>query len=74
MRIATKEDSKTINHLVVLQNWHFSHHDLTCVQKVDSSVLFVGELSGDNIGHINAVKYTGHSTCIGTLILLLERS
>ena len=72
VRGATEDDLKIVTRLGVMQDWHFNPHDLACAHAFDPSAFFVGELNGEVISHINAVKYPGHSAYIGTFIVQKE--
>ena len=72
VRSATEDDLKVVTRLGVMENWHFNPHDLVCAYAFDPSAFFVGELNGEVISHINAVKYPGHSAYIGTFIVKKE--
>ena len=73
VRGASLADLKVANRFVTLQkNWHFGPDDLSCAYAFDPSGFFVGELDGEVIGHIDAVKYPGHSAFIGMYIVQKE--
>ena len=72
VRGATEDDLKSVTRLGVIEDWHFNPHDLACAHAFDPSAFFVGELNGEVISHINAVKYPGHSAYIGTFIVQKE--
>ena len=73
VRAAAEEDLKVITRLGVFEDWHFNPHDLACAIRFDPAGFFIAELDGEVIGHINAVKYPGHSAYIGTFIVEKER-
>ena len=72
VRGAREDDLKVVIRLGVREDWHFNPHDLACAYAFDPSGFFVGELDGKVISHINAVKYPGHSTYIGSFIVQKE--
>ncbi len=72
VRGAVPGDLKVVNRLSILHNWHFGQYDLSCAHAFDPSGFFVGELDGQVIGHVNAVKYPGHSAFIGIYIVQKE--
>ena len=72
VRGASPGDLKVVNRLSILHNWHFGPYELSCGYAFDPSGFFVGELDGQVIGHINAVKYPGHSAFIGVFIVQKE--
>ena len=72
-RSANKEDLEIVTRLGILEDWHFHPKDLECAYAFDPSGFFVGELNGEVISHINAVKYPGHSAYIGTFIVQKEQ-
>ena len=72
VRQAKEEDLKIITRLGVYEDWHFNPRDLSCGHAFDPSGFFVGELDGQVVSHIDAVKYPGHSAYIGTFIVQKE--
>lgn len=72
VRIAAEYDLKVVTRLGVFEDWGFNPHELATVYTFNPSGFIVGELDGEVIGHINAVNYPGHSTCIGTFIVKKE--
>ena len=72
VRGATEDDLKAVTRLGVVEDWHFNPYDLACAHTFDPSGFFVGELNGEIISHVNAVKYPGHSAYIGTFIVQKE--
>lgn len=69
VRGAFLEDMQVPTSLIVFENWHFGSHNLASAYSADPSGFFVGELNGEVITHINAVKYPAHSAFIGTFIV-----
>jgi GNAT superfamily N-acetyltransferase len=69
VRGATEDDLKAVTHLAVMESWPVNPHDIACGYAFDPSGFFVGELNGEIISHISAVKYPGHSTYMGNLLV-----
>jgi hypothetical protein len=57
VRGATADDLKAVTRLIVMESWRINPHDLAYGYAFDPSAFFVGELNGEIISHINAVKY-----------------
>ena len=72
VRGALVKDMKVPTCLGILENWHFGIHDLASIYSADPSGFFVGELNGEVISHISAVKYPSHSAFVGTFIVAKE--
>ena len=72
VRSALVEDMEVPTRLGVLENWHLGTHDLASIHSADPTGFFVGELNGEVISHISAVKYPSHSAFIGTFIVAKE--
>lgn len=66
------EDMEVVAHLGILENRYFRSHDLASAYAADPSGFFVGELNGEVISHIHAIKYPAHSAFIGTFIVAKE--
>ena len=72
VRSATEDDLKALTSFFVMESWPVNLHDLACGYAFDPSGFFVGELNGEIVSHINAVKYPGHSACIGNFLVKKE--
>jgi GNAT superfamily N-acetyltransferase len=72
VRGATEDDFKAVSRLIVMESWRINPHDMACGYAFDPSAYFVGELNGEVISHINAVKYPGHSAYIGNYVVKKE--
>ena len=72
VRSALVEDMEVPTRLGVLENWHLGTHDLASIHSAYPTGFFVGELNGEVISHIIAVKYPSHSAFIGMFIVTKE--
>ena len=73
VRGASAADLKFPTRFAVQNSWRpFGPGDLYCAYNFDPSGFFVGELDGEIISHIMAVKYPGHSTHIGSFMVEKE--
>ena len=72
VRGATEDDLKALTRFLVMESWPVNPHDLACGYAFDPSGFFVGELNGEIISHISAVKYPGHSAYIGNFLVKKE--
>ena len=73
VRGANEEDLQAGTRLVVLEDWHVNPQDFASAYAFDPSGFFVGELDGEIVSCINAVKYPGHSAFIGELVVQKEQ-
>lgn len=70
VRRASAEDLKFPIRFAVQNSWRpFGPGDLSSAYSFDPSGFFVGELDGEIITHIMAIKYPGHSTHIGSFMV-----
>lgn len=72
IRCAVVADLKFPTHFAITNDWRFGPFDLECAYDFDPSGFFVGELDGKVISHVNMTKYTGHSSFIGSFMVLEE--
>ena len=72
VRVASVGDLNIPTRLGVMEDWHLGCNDLVSFHTFDPSGFFVGELDGEIISHINAVKYPSHSSFIGAFVVLKE--
>ena len=75
VRAASAEDVNFPTRFAILNGWRpFGPHDLSCAYAFDPNGFFVGELNGEIISHVNAVKYPDHSIHIGCFVVQKEHS
>ena len=75
VRGASVGDVNFPTRFAILNGWRpFGPDDLSCAYAFDPSGFFVGELNGEVISHVNAVKYPGHSIHIGCFVVQKEHS
>ena len=75
VRRASAGDMKFPTRFAILNGWRpFGPGDLSCAYAFDPSGFFVGELNGEVISHVNAVKYPDHSIHIGCFMVQKEHS